>query len=234
METTLRTVSKPCLEDPLEYLPCSAILEYRKGQIVYSPEQPSASLHLLIDGKVKISRQTGSHEILLDIYGPDEFFGECAFLGSVPQNNDVAVAIEPAKVMAWTADQLEELFPRHPRLAVALLQMVVQRSVDFTWRIESFAQDNISRRIARALIRFSRRFGHQDGDNRIDMLPLPHALLAQYVGTSREIVTHWMVQFRKEGYLSYSRKGISLRGDAFANMLNATPSVHQKKLFQAA
>ena len=51
------------------------------------------------------------------------------------------------------------------------------------------------------------------------MAALTHELLAQYVGTSREIVTHYMNQFRRQGYLGYSRKGISLYRDAFKEWL---------------
>ena len=40
------------------------------------------------------------------------------------------------------------------------------------------------------------------------MMPFTHELLGQYIGTSREIVTQYMNQFRHQGYLSYSRKGI--------------------------
>jgi tetratricopeptide (TPR) repeat protein len=50
---------------------------------------------------------------------------------------------------------------RRPRLAVALLQILVQRSIDFVQRIESFSVDNIARRLARTLIRFWERFGHR-------------------------------------------------------------------------
>jgi CRP-like cAMP-binding protein len=46
------------------------------------------------------------------------------------------------------------------------------------------------------------------------MMPFTHELLSQYVGTSREVVTHFMNQFRRQGCLSYSRKGIFLRPDA--------------------
>jgi CRP-like cAMP-binding protein len=46
-------------------------------------------------------------------------------------------------------------------------------------------------------------------------LSLTHELLAQYVGTSLEIVTHYMTQFRRQGYLRYSRQGITIYREAF-------------------
>jgi CRP-like cAMP-binding protein len=51
------------------------------------------------------------------------------------------------------------------------------------------------------------------------MAPFTHELLAQCVGTSREIVTHYMNRFRKEGYLQYSRRGIVLYRDALGEWL---------------
>jgi len=207
------------LEDPLAHLLCSTILEYRKGQTIYGQDQPSTSIYLVIDGKVKVCRMADDgRQVVVDIYQPDEFFGESAFLG-LPQRTEVSVALENTKVMTWTTAEIEELATRRPKLAIALLQLLVQRSMDFGSRIESFSVDNIARRLARALIRFSERLGHQNEDGSVQMIPFTHELLSQYVGTSREIVTHYMNQFRRQGYLRYSRKGILLHRDAMREWL---------------
>jgi len=146
--------SKP-LEDPLAHLPCSTILEYRKGQTIYSRDQPSTSIYLVIDGKVKVCRHADDgRQVVVDIYQPDEFFGESAFLGPA-QRTELSMALENTKVMTWTTFEIEDIATRRPRLAIALLQLLVQRSMDFGTRIESFSVDNIARRLARALIRFS-------------------------------------------------------------------------------
>lgn len=212
------------LEDPLAHLPCSTILEYRKGQTIYSHDQPSASIYLVIDGKVKVCRLTDDgRQVVVDIYQPDEFFGESAFVG-VAHCTELAVALENTKLMTWTIGEIEDIVTRRPRLAIALLQLLVQRSMDFGSRIESFSVDNIARRLARALIRFSERLGHQADDGSVQMIPFTHELLSQYVGTSREIVTHYMNQFRRQGYLRYSRKGILLHRDALKDWLKQAPA----------
>jgi CRP/FNR family transcriptional regulator, cyclic AMP receptor protein len=212
------------LEDPLAHLPCSTILEYRKGQTIYSHDQPSTSIYLVIDGKVKVCRQADDgRQVVVDLYQPDEFFGESAFLGPA-RRTELANALEDTKVMAWTTFEIEDIASRRPRLAIALLQLLVQRSVDFGSRIESFSVDNIARRLARALIRFSERLGHTTENGSVQMIPFTHELLSQYVGTSREIVTHYMNQFRRQGYLTYSRKGILLHRDALKDWLRQAPS----------
>jgi CRP/FNR family transcriptional regulator, cyclic AMP receptor protein len=220
MASTVITPQKP-LEDPLAHLPCSSIVEHRKGQVIYSPDQQSTSIYLVIDGKVKVTRQADDgHQVVVDIYQPDEFFGECAFL-NLPHRAEQATALENTKLMMWTTAEIEEIVMRRPRLAVALLQILVQRTIDFTHRIESFSVDNIARRLARSLIRFSERLGTVEEDGSVRMVPFTHELLSQYVGTSREIVTHYMNLFRRQGYLRYSRKGIILYRDAFKEWLRA-------------
>ena len=85
-----RAAQKP-LEDPLAHLPCSSILEYRRGQVIYDQQQPSTAIYLVIDGKIKISRLADDgHQVVVDIYQPDEFFGESAFLKQADQARLIA------------------------------------------------------------------------------------------------------------------------------------------------
>src|ERR1051326_3240459 len=98
MASSTFATPKP-LEDPLAHLPCSTIVEYRKGQIIYSQDQPSTTLYLVIDGKVKVSRVADDgHQVVVDIYQSDEFFGESAFL-NLPHRCEQATALENAKLM---------------------------------------------------------------------------------------------------------------------------------------
>jgi len=220
------------LEDPLAHLPCSGIVEHKKGQLIYRQDQPSTSIYLVIDGRVKVARLAeDGRQTIVDIYRTDDFFGESALLG-LPRMPEQASALEDTKLMAWTAADIGNISQTRPRLAIALLQIVVQRSLEYGHRIESFSMDNIGRRLARTLIRFSHRLGSAEPDGSYRMAPFTHELLSQYVGTSREIVTHYMNLFRRQGYLRYSRKGIILFRDAFDECLCRT-GTHAVKARQA-
>jgi CRP/FNR family cyclic AMP-dependent transcriptional regulator len=217
--TATSSVGQKKLEDPLAYLPCSTIVEYRKGQNIQSQGLPARGICLVLAGKVKVCRQAeNGREVVIDIYRPDEFFGESVLLG-LPRSAEVSVAIEDTKVITWTAEAIEEIATRTPQLALALMQLFVQRSIEFTSRIESFSTDNIARRLVRALIRFSERLGHLTEDGSVQSMPFTHELLSQYVGTSREIVTHYMNQFRSQGYVRYSRRGTMVYADALKEWL---------------
>jgi CRP/FNR family cyclic AMP-dependent transcriptional regulator len=214
-----RVAPQKALEDPLAFLPCSIIAEYKKGRLIYDQDQPSTSIYLVIEGKVKVSRMgDDGRQVVVDIYQPDEFFGESALL-DLPRRSERASALDDTRLMAWSTAEIEDMVTKRPRLAVALLQILTKRSIDFTQRIESLSVDNIARRLARSLIRFADREGTHGDNGSARMALLTHELLAQYVGTSREIVTHYMNQFRKAGYLDYSRRGIVLHRNALGEWL---------------
>jgi CRP-like cAMP-binding protein len=203
------------LEDPLAHLPCSSIVGYKKGHRIYHQDQTSTCLYLVIDGRVKVARSANDgRETIVDIYQADDFFGELALLG-LPRMPEQATAMEDTKLMAWSAADINRIAETRPRLAIALLQIVVQRSLDYGHRIESLAVDSVERRLARTLIRLAKKMGAPESDGAYRMPPFTQELLAQYVGTSRELVTHYMSAFRRQGYVRYSREAIVLSRDAF-------------------
>jgi len=210
--------SRP-LEDPLAHLPRTNVVEYLKGQTIYGQHQPSGAVYLVISGKVKVARLAGDgRQVVVDIYRPDDLFGESALLDAPPRS-DQAVAMEDTRLMSWSSAEIEAAIAKRPRLGMALLQILVQRTGDLARRVESLSVDNIARRLARSLLRFAERMGTQGQDGTVCMAPFTHELLAQYVGTSREIVTHYMSQFRREGLLRYSRAGIAIDRAALAAWL---------------
>jgi CRP/FNR family transcriptional regulator len=213
--TTTSLESPDRLEDVLAHLPNTNTTEYRKRHTIYGPTSSSDRIYLVISGIVGISQVAeDGKEVLLELVRPDELFGESAFLG-VPHRSERATAIENVTLMSWAVSEMEELVLKRPRLALALLQILAQRNAEFTRRIESLSRDSIERRLARSLIRFSDRHGTLVADGSLRMMPLSHDLLGQYVGTSREVITHHMNVFRRRGYVKYSRQGIQLYRDHF-------------------
>jgi CRP/FNR family transcriptional regulator, cyclic AMP receptor protein len=145
------------LEDPLAHLPHSPVLEISKGQTIYGHGQPSTCIYLVVTGRVEVSREADNGRyIVVDIYKADDLFGESALL-SLPSRPEQATALEGTQLMSWTAVEIVDMVTRRPQLAVALLQILAQRSNDFAKRIESFAGDSNPQRLARSLIRFSER-----------------------------------------------------------------------------
>jgi CRP-like cAMP-binding protein len=192
-------------------------VEYPKGSVIYDQEQPASSIYLVMRGKVKVCRLAGNDQVVLDLYQADELFGESALL-HLPHRFEQAKAVEGTSLMSWTVAEIEEIAEKKPKLAIALLQIVIQRTLDLERRIESFSLDTIGQRLARSLFRLGERFGSTQDDGSVRMVPLTHKFLARYVGTSREAITLYMNQFRRQGYLTYSRQAIVLHIDGLNNL----------------
>ena len=94
------------------------------------------------------------------------------------------------------------------------MQLVAKRNIYVAQRIESFSRDTVERRVARALLRFSERFGTETagGVGSIRMPAFTQEVLSQYVGTTRETISHYIIQFRRKGFIKYSRREVILYG----------------------
>lgn len=201
-------------DDPLAHLPKANVMEYRKGQTIFSSTQPSERVYLVTEGKVMVSRMINDDkQVVMDICQPPEIFGENILVNCSSQYEQ-AVALENTKLMSWTAADIIDSVTRQTRLGMALLQALAQRESELTWRMQSLAIDTIHLRVARSLIRLAGRLGTVREDGAMQLPPLTHKVISQFVGSTREIVTHHMTEFRKLGYLNYSRTGIVIYKDA--------------------
>ena len=212
-------------EDPLAYLPCSHVLEFPKGDLIYDQSRPPMGLYVVVNGKVRVSQcaPDGRH-VVLDIYQPNEVFGESVFLGQ-SSGSEEARAWEDSKLMCWTFSKVQQISTNQPGLAMALLQVMVQRTASLNQRIESLCFDNTGQRIVRSLLWLGTRMGTSENDGSVRLMPLKHEFLAQYVGTSRELVTMHMNKLRREGSIRYSRQELILRTDLLqAGLAGSGPS----------
>jgi len=215
--------SQEPLEDILAHIPCSRVLEYKTGDVIYDETEPVASIYLVIAGVVKVSRLSGSgQETIIDIYHTDDFLGLAAFLDK-PGRGERATALKSTQVMRWSIQEIRDTIVKQPRLGIALLQMVISRSLVFECRVKSYSLDTIPCRLARSLLYLSERFGNPARDGTVLMTPFTHLVLSQYVGTSRDMVSKCMSGFRRSGYVKYTRRGITLHRQALEQWIEGGP-----------
>ena len=209
------------LEDALMYLPRKGVTEYRRGQIIYDQGQPSNGIHLVVQGRVKVAipLDDGTNSII-DIFTTDQFFGESGLLG-LPARGERATAVDNSTLMSWSTAEIEDQVERQPKLGLALIQILVSRCIDFEERLQSFALDKTSERVARSLLRFAEKLGVRDDDGSMRIPPMTHQVISEYVGTSREIVTFQMNHLRQLGCIRYSRKAINVLPEAIREHLRS-------------
>lgn len=206
------------LPPPLWELP-SQKLNVAKGHIIYRPEEPAQSLYLVLSGRVKLTRVSrDGRESVLDVLRSGEPFGEFAALG-YERRQEQAAALDAVELRMWQADEVRRRLERDPRLTLWLARQMSRQVESAHNHIETLSFDPIPKRLARVILHHAERFGTKLQDGRIRTLPLTHEALAQQVATSREIITHYMNEFRSNGLLDYSRKSIDVVPDRLASVL---------------
>jgi len=219
MPTGARSTASREMEDALMYLPRKSVMDFRKGRVIFDEAQPSRGLYLVVQGRVKVCVPLHDGcQTVMDIFTTDDFFGESSLVGAA-HAHERAVALDQCTLMAWTPPEIEDQVGKQPRLGVALLQMLVKRSLDYEERLQSLALDKTPERVIRSLLRFADRLGVRTEDGSATIPALTHQVISEYVGTSREIVTFQMNHLRQRGYLRYSRKSIQVYADALREHL---------------
>jgi CRP-like cAMP-binding protein len=208
-------------EDPLAYLPQKRVQEYPRQQVIYSADRPCDRLYMVTLGHVTVSGMAADgRQVITRIVGQGGLFGESALVE--PANSgESAVALDQTGLMAWTRAEVESLIESNPRLGLALAQHLAQRCVDLNTRIENHVIYNTPERTALALIELANALGTPMVDGAVRIPHLTHATLAQYIGTSREIVTSQMTQLRKLRLLKYNHRFADVYVGALEELLRA-------------
>lgn len=217
MQRTQKTLFS--MEDPLTYLPRKPVQEFAKRRVIYDPQQPSDSLYVVILGRVKISAASDDGgQMIARIVSSEGLFGESALIGTSTRQ-ETAVALDNVSVMSWTRSEIEQHIEAEPRLGIALSQYLVRQCIELQDRIESMAVYKTPERVMLALVQLAGILGVPMPDGSTRLASLTHHTIAEYVGTSREIVTFQMNRLRRMGMLRYSRKFIDIYARAMEDSL---------------
>ena len=86
-------------------------------------------------------------------------------------------------------------------------------------RIEAAALHKVPERVLLAFAQLAELLGTPQPDGAIRVDSLTHQMIADYVGTSREIVTFQMNRFRRLGLIRYNRRYIDVYSGAVTEAL---------------
>jgi CRP/FNR family transcriptional regulator len=197
-------------EDPLTYLPRKPVQEYAKGRTIYDLDHPPTDLYVVILGRVKISNTAEDGcQTVGRIVRAEGLFGESCLVGPL-NRNEAASALDNVTLMSWTRAEIELQIEREPRLGIALSQYLVRQCLELQDRIESMAVHKTPERVMLALLQLAADLGNAMPDGSTRVASLTHHTIAEFVGTSREIVTFQMNRLRRMGLIRYSRKFIDI------------------------
>jgi CRP-like cAMP-binding protein len=94
--------------------------------IVKEGATDSASLYIIEDGSVEITRGAGKSRIELDVLGPGQYFGELALIDGEPRSPS-ATAKEPVHVLILGRQEFVDFIHRDPDAATLIMAELARR-----------------------------------------------------------------------------------------------------------
>jgi CRP/FNR family cyclic AMP-dependent transcriptional regulator len=179
---------------------------YARGQIIFAAGDPGDNLYLVESGTVKLAFTSAEgREVILDLMGPTDFFGDMALLDGESRSAD-AIALEPSVLCLLGRDQFLRFLEHRPRAAIVLLAFLSGRLRRDARLLQDAAFLDVPARLARTILRLAKRGA--DGVTRTPRLTQTD--LAGITGTTRETLNKWLGFYEDEGLIRRERGSIAV------------------------
>lgn len=123
-----------------------------RGEMVYLLGDPSLSIYFLKEGRIKITGLSeDGHEVLLDVIGPGEIFGEVGAIQETPRTTS-AQALEDSLLCEMHRNDFEALLTTYPKMSLHVLKRVGFRLKKVEAQLLSLICKDVSTRVKEALI----------------------------------------------------------------------------------
>jgi len=184
----------------------------KSQQPIYFPDEPSRDVFFLKQGHVKISRiHPDGREVILDVIGPGEVFGELSPMSEEGQPNEMAEALDEALVCTIRREDFESLLAQHPQLNVKITKRIGLRLRKFEERLTDLIFKDTRKRLATFLVRNAEEFGKMKSGTITVKMHLSHQEIALLTGAARQTVTTTLNEFRDLGIIDFSRKEMVIK-----------------------
>lgn len=203
--------------------------KFKKGQIVYFPQEAGETVLLLASGRVKLKTVTpDGKEAILAFIEEGELFGELALLDGSPRG-EFAEAVLDCQVIAVPASALQEVMEQRPDVALGITRLVGLRRRRIQNRLQNILFRSNRERLTSLLLELIETHGVRQDDHWQIGLRLSHQDLASLIGATRESVTLILGQLQLEKLIRVRRRQLTvLDRERLAGEANGTAAVVAK------
>jgi CRP/FNR family cyclic AMP-dependent transcriptional regulator len=182
----------------MEFLSRRAVTrQYPRNTIFMTEGDYSDSLYCILSGRVKVFlNDDEGKEVILNVQGPGEYFGELALLDSGPRSASV-MALETCRLSVISKAVFEDFLANHESAQKKIMLGMVKRLRALTENVRTLALLDVYGRVARVLLQLAR----PEGDVLVIREELRQQDIANRVGSSREMVSRVLKDLRTGGYI---------------------------------
>ncbi len=187
-----------------------AVRAVAAGHTLFRQGDPGDGLYGILTGRVVVTVESAEgKELILNMFGPGDFFGEIALLDGKGRTAN-AVVREAGRLVFLPRGEFLPFLERRPALAVRMIALLCDRLRRTTQLFEDAALQDVPVRLAKQLSVLAERQGIDAGET----VAISQAELAQTLGVSREIVSRHLGVWREAGLVELGRGRIRIRDRA--------------------
>ena len=182
-----------------------------RGEHLFREGDPGDALHVLVDGKIKISRASpDGRENVIAILGPGDLLGELSIFDA-QRRGATATAVVDCALVTLSEEGFHAWLGEHPQVSFSLLRALAERLRQTNEAMADLVFTDVPGRIAKTLLGLAERFGEQvhGGGVRVSH-DLTQEELAQLVGASRETVNKALAEFASRGWIRLDGRAVVL------------------------
>ena len=184
---------------------------YDAGESIYLSQSEASHLYAVAVGAVKLMHDTSDgREIIVDVLGPGEFFGNVSQSAESRQTH-TAQALISTCVLVANKESFQTILNRYPNVALDLFAAVSSRLEAAQETIRRLAADDALTRVAEALVHLGEKFGRHRGSDVLIELPLSRDDLAALSGTNSETASRIVSRLRREQIVETGRRWVSIK-----------------------
>lgn len=174
--------------------------------IVFRKGDPGDGLYGVLSGRVVVTVQSAEgKELILNMFGPGEFFGEIALLDGKGRTA-TAVAREVTELLFLGRADFLPFLHQHPEATVRIIAFLCARLRRTTDLVEDAAFLSVPTRLAKQLAALSAGAPGSASTIRMSQEELAHTL-----GVSREVVSRQLAAWREAGVVEVGRGRVVVR-----------------------
>ena len=177
------------------------VMEYRRGESIYSQGEPADTVMYIQKGGVKFSVVNGTgKEAVVAMFGPGDFFGEGCLAGQTLRVS-TAVAVTDCTLARIEKSRMARMLHEQHEISELFVTHLLSRNIRYEEDLVDQLFNSSEKRLARILLLLA-HFG-KEGRSESVLPRVNQENLAQMVGTTRSRVSHFMNKFRKLGFVDY-------------------------------
>ena len=189
----------------------ATVRTYDERATVFTQADTGQSVLLVVHGYIKLSALTeNGREVVLDVVGPNDVFGELAVLIERPRAA-TAVALAPCALLAIEGRAFVDALVRSPEAMLWMIRLLGQRVSRTTEQMIDGLDLPAPARLAKALLQLAALHSHPMDDGLQISLALSQRELGGMTGLIRESINKHLAVWRDAGWLKLTGRTITLR-----------------------